>query len=38
MMLGQPPNPACSLADFNQDGIVDETDLQAAILFEFIVF
>lgn len=38
MTLGQAPNPSCPLADFNQDGIVDETDLEAAILFEFIVF
>jgi len=38
MMLGQAPDPSCTLADFNQDGVIDETDLQAAILFEFIVF
>ncbi len=36
-MLGQPAT-GCGLADFNQDGVVDDTDLAAAILFEFIVF
>jgi len=38
MMLGQAPDPACTLADFNEDGVIDQTDLDAAILFEFIVF
>jgi hypothetical protein len=37
-MLGHPPNPACPFADFNQDGIVDEQDLQTAIVLEFIAF
>jgi hypothetical protein len=38
MMLGHPPNASCLLADFNQDGIVDEQDLEAAIVLEFIAF
>ena len=38
MMWGQAPNPACPLADFNPDGVIDETDLDAVILFQFIVF
>ena len=37
-MLGRPPDASCLLADFNQDGIVDEQDLQAAIVLEFIAF
>lgn len=37
MMLGDAAG-ACPLADFNQDGMVDDTDLDAAIVFEFIAF
>jgi cysteine-rich repeat protein len=37
-MLGRAPDPVCPLADFNQDGIVDVTDLELVTLFEFIVF
>jgi hypothetical protein len=35
MMLGHATDPSCPLADFNQDGIVDHTDLAAAISLEF---
>ncbi len=38
MVLGHPPSASCPLADFNQDGVVDDTDLNATILFEFIAF
>jgi hypothetical protein len=31
-----PEPPVCRAADFNQDGVVDEADLTAAILLEFI--
>ncbi len=37
MMLGE-TDGACPLADFNQDGVVDDADLDAAIVFEFIAF
>jgi YVTN family beta-propeller protein len=34
-ILGNPPHPSCPLADFNQDGVVDEEDLANTITFEF---
>ena len=36
--LGQAPDPSCPLADFNQDGVVDATDLANTIRFAFILF
>ena len=38
MVLGASPGSACPLADFNQDGIVDATDLADTTLVEFINF
>lgn len=35
-MLGEVAPGQCLLADFNQDGVVDQTDVANAILFEFI--
>lgn len=37
-MMGPVTPNSCLLADFNQDGVIDETDLDAAIVFEFIAF
>ena len=38
MMRGPAPGQSCPLADFNQDGVVDATDLTNAIRFLFVVF
>ncbi len=38
MMMGPVTDNSCQLADFNQDGMIDQADLDAAIVFEFIVF
>lgn len=37
-IMGPVADDSCRLADFNQDGVIDQTDLDAAIVFEFIVF
>ncbi len=36
--MGQSPDGSCPVADFNQDGVIDTLDLDATILFEFLVF